>query len=242
MNNNYIYVTLLSSEEYIWGVLSLNKSLKNVKSRYPLIVCLTNDIMNKNIINILINENINYIPVRKLQYKNNSEQGTVLNTASKIHIFNLKQFDKIVYIDADTLVLKNIDDLFDYPNGSIVMWPESDLGMSGLFVVTPHPAQHQLYEFYEYLIENMDGITDGTLIGNLFFPCLDNKNYQIPIEYLIQDINIKPNYKAIHYGIKPFLLHSIKERLQYYKYPAYKKYFDEYLIPFEQKYKKYLTE
>jgi hypothetical protein len=39
-------------------------------------------------------------------------------------------------------VLKNIDDLFDYPNGSIVMWPESDLGMSGLFVVTPHPAQH----------------------------------------------------------------------------------------------------
>jgi hypothetical protein len=31
----------------------------------------------------------------------------------------------------------------------------------------------------------MDGITDGTLIGNLFFPCLDNKNYQIPIEYLI---------------------------------------------------------
>lgn len=241
-NNNYTYITLLSSKEYIWGVLILNKSLQNVKSKYPLTVCLTNDIVDNKIINILTQENINYLIVRKLQYKNNSEKGTILNTASKIHIFNFKQFDKIVYIDADTLVLKNIDNLFNYPNGSIVMWPESDLGMSGLFVFTPHSSQYQLYEFYECLIENMNGITDGTIIGNLFFPCLDNKDYQIPIEYLVQDVNIKSNYKVIHYGIKPFLLYSTKERLQYYKYSAYKKYFDEYLIPFEQKYKKYLTE
>lgn len=241
MNSNYTYITLLSSKEYLWGVLTLNQSLQNVQSKYPLTVCLTEDVMDKKIINILNKEKINYISIRKLSYKTNFKN-TIANTASKIQIFNLYQFDKIVYIDSDVLVIKNIDNLFNYPNGSIVMWEKSKLGMSGLFVFTPNQKQSYLYNIYEYLIENMEDITDGTLIGNLFFPCLDNKDYQIPEEYLAQDIIIKPNYKAIHYEIKPFLLQSIKERLQYYKYSAYKKYFDEYLIPFEQKYKKYLTE
>ena len=247
MNNNYAYVTLLSSVEYLFGVLILNQSLKNVKSKYPLVVCVTNDLFSNNkIIDILTKESIPYYLVRKLQYnKNNSLKGNILNTASKIQIFQLQEFDKMVYIDSDVLVLKNIDNLFNYPNGSILQWPNKcehitiDMGMSGLFVFIP---KYQPYDIYEFLIENMNEAIDGTIIEKLFFPYKDNPNYRIPIEYLKQDMNISINDKAIHYKIKPFLLQSTKERLQYYKYSAYKKYFDEYLIPFEQKYKKFLNE
>jgi hypothetical protein len=59
----------------------------------------------------------------------------------------------------------------------------------------------------------MTDITDGTIIGKLFFPCLDNKNYQIPMLYMASDINLSPEYKSIHYGVKPFLLQTTKERL-----------------------------
>lgn len=34
-------------------------------------------------------------------------------TFSKLHVFGLTEFDKIVYLDADLLLLSNIDELFD---------------------------------------------------------------------------------------------------------------------------------
>ena len=240
--HNYIYTTLLSSVDYIWGVLILNQSLKKVHSKYLLIVCITTEMSsNEKIIDILNKENINYLIVRTIPYNPNTIdlKGNILNTASKIQIFKQTQFDKIIYIDADVLILQNIDDLFNYPNGSILQWPNQPYGMSGLFVFNP---KYQPYDIYEFLIENMTDITDGTIIGKLFFPCLDNENYQIPMLYMASDINLSPEYKSIHYEVKPFLLQTTKERLQYYKYSAYKKYSDEYLIPLEQKYKKYLTE
>ncbi len=33
-------------------------------------------------------------------------------TFTKLHVFNLLHYSKCVYLDADTLVLQNIDDLF----------------------------------------------------------------------------------------------------------------------------------
>jgi hypothetical protein len=85
MNNNYAYITLLSSEEYIFGTVILNKSLQKVKSKYPLIVCLTNNLSNNiKIINILNEEKINYFIVKKLQYNNDFLEETIPNTASKI--------------------------------------------------------------------------------------------------------------------------------------------------------------
>ena len=50
----YSYVTLLSSQEYILPVLVLNQSLLNVKSQYPLLVLITDDVAKDNyILNVL---------------------------------------------------------------------------------------------------------------------------------------------------------------------------------------------
>ena len=38
------------------------------------------------------------------------------NVPSKFEIFNLTQFEKIVYLDADIYVLKNLDHLFAAPH------------------------------------------------------------------------------------------------------------------------------
>lgn len=75
---------------------------------------------------------------------------------TKLAIFQLAQFDKCVYLDSDLVLIKNIDELFDYPDFSAVedcapvhiRNPKYVLGASsfcsGLFVFTPSTAYYQL--------------------------------------------------------------------------------------------------
>ena len=64
------------------------------------------------------------------------------NTFFKLKAFSLEQFKKIVLIDSDMLVQRNIDCLFDKPHMSAViagqcMYPDYDSLNSGLMVVVP---------------------------------------------------------------------------------------------------------
>lgn len=59
-------------------------------------------------------------------------------TFSKIHAWRLTQYTKCVFLDADTLVLENVDDLFDREELSAapdIGWP--DCFNSGVFVFEP---------------------------------------------------------------------------------------------------------
>lgn len=58
-------------------------------------------------------------------------------TLTKLRVFGLKKFSKVVYLDADTLVLKNTDDLFslDAPIG--VVMECCDKFNAGMMVLTP---------------------------------------------------------------------------------------------------------
>jgi len=63
---------------------------------------------------------------------------------TKFHIFNLIQFDKIIFLDADLLILKNLDHLFDKPHMTAALdgeyfglwegWPHFN---SGCMVIEP---------------------------------------------------------------------------------------------------------
>merc|ERR1719334_3107943 len=59
-------------------------------------------------------------------------------TLTKIHAWSLTQFSKCVFMDADTLVVDNIDDLFEREELSAtpdIGWP--DCFNSGVFVFRP---------------------------------------------------------------------------------------------------------
>ena len=115
--NKYAFITLLSSNDYLNAVLTLNESLKLVNSKYPLIVAATEN-LEENIFNTLIKNNIYYKKIPQLIL--NSEKlyikKSMYNTNSKFYIFsNFYEYDKLVYIDADSLFFKNADELFNYP-------------------------------------------------------------------------------------------------------------------------------
>lgn len=204
------YVTLLSTENYLDAVLVLNKSLKEVKSKYPLLVMITDMIVSKKLIHILEKNDILFSIIPTLNYSNKTEKKfkghTVLNTASKLNIFKLKEWDKLVYIDADSIVLKNIDILFDYPDGAMLWDSYDEQGFSGLFVISP--KYHEEYDFYLTLIKNQDCF-DGDLLGKMWFFVKSNTNYQIPYQYFSQydKDNNEANVFAIHFcnELKPWI-------------------------------------
>jgi hypothetical protein len=41
---NYSYISLLTNDTYVYGIILLSESLKRVKSKYPLNVLITEDV------------------------------------------------------------------------------------------------------------------------------------------------------------------------------------------------------
>ncbi|PAV69847.1 hypothetical protein WR25_26080 isoform F [Diploscapter pachys] len=90
-------------------------------------------------------------------------------TFTKLNCWRLTQYTKCVFLDADTLVVQNADELFDRPDFSAaadIGWP--DTFNSGVFVYAPSlETYHRLVEF---AVEHgsFDGGDQGLL--NEFYP------------------------------------------------------------------------
>jgi glycogenin glucosyltransferase len=64
------------------------------------------------------------------------------NTFDKIYIFGLTDYSKLVYVDSDMIMLRNIDELFDKPHMSAVsagkfLYPHWTRLNSGIMVIEP---------------------------------------------------------------------------------------------------------
>ncbi|XP_067631955.1 uncharacterized protein Gyg isoform X2 [Eurosta solidaginis] len=89
-------------------------------------------------------------------------------TFTKLHCWRLVQFEKCVFLDADTLVLHNVDELFEREELSAapdVSWP--DCFNSGVFVY--RPSLETFAKITEFAVQNgsFDGGDQGLL--NLYF-------------------------------------------------------------------------
>ena len=210
---NMAFVTLLSTTNYLDAVLVLNKSMQMVHSEYPLLVMVTSTIFTKEMQEIFEQHSILFEVVEPMVYSEevqikykNHEASSVLNTASKLQIFSLKDWDKVVYIDADSIVLKNIDDLFQYPDGSMVKYPDDDMGFSGMFVICPR--NHQEDEFYPTIIKYHNCV-DGDLLGKTWFYVKESPAHQIDLTYFwhYNPNSVSSTAKAVHFCnlVKPWL-------------------------------------
>lgn len=228
------WVTLMSSQDYLEGVLVLNESLKRVGSQYPLIVALTADLYEDNY-EILLRAGALAAKVERLSYSEGTHKDVaekwsdflqVLNTASKLSIFSFTDWDKLVYIDADVLILQNMDELFSYRDCSMVKYSYDNMGFTGLFVIEP---SHHYSQFYMTLMKN-ENCFDGDLFGHLWMPFVSyNKEYQIPECYLAAPLALSSESKAIHFcnypkpwhedfafnDINPIITQKYKQLLEY---------------------------
>ncbi len=92
-------------------------------------------------------------------------------TYSKLHVWRLEEYCKCVFLDADTIVLSNVDELFERDEFSAapdIGWP--DLFNSGVFVLKPNA------ETFTSLTElaKTEGSYDGLSFNNY---CLSIESY-----------------------------------------------------------------
>lgn len=143
--NNYRYITVITNTRYLPGVYTLNYTLRRVGNKYPLSVLIPkND--NSEIKEKLVARGIDVIEMEWVVPREEVLQHNSIfywtDTLFKLNIFRLIQFDKIVYLDADMIILNPIDELFDVPHLSAViagkcLHPEWNGLNGGMMVIKP---------------------------------------------------------------------------------------------------------
>lgn len=145
------FITLISTEEYLPGVIGLKKSLERVGTKYPLYCMLSQRLQNQNhVYNILTAAGIGVINLDQSicdenVFMHNIHFPNWSYTLDKLQVFKLVNFEKVVFLDSDLLILQNIDELFEYKSfagvcaGKSYPGNESWDGLnSGLMVVEPN--------------------------------------------------------------------------------------------------------
>ena len=175
METKQTYVTLLSSDDFVVGVIMLHLSLKSVKALYSLFVLCSDTISNTS---------LQLLEKYRIPYKKLSEHirvdATKVNIASgydhwnrtfdKLYVWTLTEYDKVVYLDSDMQVVRNVDFLFDCPHMSAVIadqWNEPGLKKlnSGLIVIEPNLEEFDgMKQLWESGAINLKNVGDQDII------------------------------------------------------------------------------
>ena len=188
---NYRYVTLLSSDDYIIGTLCLAESLRKVNSQYDLLVLVTQSI-SETTLSLLRHEQIDFhILQRSVNTDINSGRYVRWNyTFDKLNVFGLVQYDKVIFLDSDMYVIKNIDHLFESPHMSAVVadvfeQPECTELNSGLMVISPSMQDYNglLSLANEFFAADMSYYGDQDIIRKYYTNWKNNQDLWLPIDY-----------------------------------------------------------
>ena len=136
------YVTLATNENYAIGALTLGYSLRKVNTNRMLTIMISKEVSQE--LRSQLNEVFDKIEVVDVLNSNDLANLSLLKrpelgvTFTKLHCWRLTQFQKAIFLDADCLVLKNVDELFEreeFSASTDVGWP--DCFNSGVFVYRP---------------------------------------------------------------------------------------------------------
>jgi len=115
------YLTVLTTDDYAVGAVALWLSLRRTQPKYPFLVVLTKlvsaeceaAIQRLGIETLRIDAHLQKSPAESGERQRHWD-----NTFSKLLVFDLVQYEKIVYLDSDLMVLRNLDHLFERPHMS----------------------------------------------------------------------------------------------------------------------------
>ena len=164
------FCTLITSNTYLPGVTALAHSLKLTNTQVPIIVLYTPETVSNESIRVLEYVFKITIPVSLIKSKHTKNLNLLGRpeldvTYTKFHLWNPKimQYDTIAYLDADTVVLKNIDDIFNYVDNEVTFAASPDIGWpdcfnSGVFVLKPNKVIFERLMDFSETEASFDGI------------------------------------------------------------------------------------
>jgi glycogenin glucosyltransferase len=166
------FVTLATNENYALGALTLAQSLRQANTTRQLTVLITSEVsqplqshLRSVFDHLVVVDVLNSNDTANLALLKRPELGI---TFTKLHCWRLTQFSKAVFLDADCVVLQNVDELFEreeFSASTDVGWP--DCFNSGVFVF--RPSQETYANLLRFATEqgSFDGGDQGLL--NAYF-------------------------------------------------------------------------
>ena len=172
----------------------LNRSLQESKSVYSLL-CMVSDKVSEKIINMLKENDITIHRITSVVIPDKLRDTNIINgyahwnqTFEKLSMFDLCDHEKIVFLDADMIVMNNIDELFDRPHMSAVAAGKFKRGWddlnSGLIVI--HPEANTSRGILNKLMDIADfqvPLGDQDLIKMYYGDWKSDKNLHLPETY-----------------------------------------------------------
>jgi len=162
------FVSLTTNDDYGNGAYVLGKSLRNSSTTRQLVLMVTSGVSEamrqrlNEVWDLLVNiDQLDSFDEENLAQLKRPELGC---TFSKLRAWKLTQFTKCVFLDADTLVLQNVDDLFEREEFSAVSdigWP--DCFNSGVFVFKPSDNTYSALIEHAKQYGSFDGGDQGLL-------------------------------------------------------------------------------
>lgn len=212
---NKSYVTFITNEKYLLGLDTLCKSLLLTKTKYPLSIVIPADSSKE--FEREVKEHsygANIILMERIKEKNEISNPNYKHwgdTFFKLNVAKLTQFEKVVMLDLDLLILKNIDDLFDRPHMSactsaLIKFPDWQYLNSGLMVIEPH------LEFFNKLISNIENARNASKTGDIGDQ--DVFNFLYPKWFNTPELRIPEEYNEFYravYRLAKTLKHGWKD-------------------------------
>lgn len=165
------YVCLLSTDDFLEGVLVLNYNLQQLNSTRSLL-CLVSDTVGEKTKKELEFFNIEYRIVKELNYYSNGADHRWNHTFDKIHIFSLIDLDKIVYLDSDFLIVKNLDHLFDIDSFTMNSDIPYNMDSYNSSIIITKPNLNDYYGLINYMHEcdnnGVKSIGDQNILNQYF--------------------------------------------------------------------------
>ena len=174
------YCTLITSEDFVPGLIAMLHSLAKTRPHYKHVVVLVTSQVGPSCRRKLLAKlapcaalHVEILDVPAIANPNAAVhvQGWINAGYTKLHIFNMTSFEKVVYIDADTLILDNVDHLFERPGTPLSAAPDvfpPDKFNAGVLVVTPKASVFEKMTEQLSDTQSHDGGDTGFL--NTFFP------------------------------------------------------------------------
>ncbi|KAL6146849.1 hypothetical protein ACLB2K_057526 [Fragaria x ananassa] len=129
------YVTLLYGDEFLLGVRVLGKSIRDTGSTKDMVV-LVSDGVSGYAMSLLKADGWIVEKISLLANPNQVRPMRFWGVYTKLKIFNMTNYKKVVYLDADTIVVKSVEDLFECSKFCANLKHSERLN-SGVIVVEP---------------------------------------------------------------------------------------------------------
>ncbi|KAK4986966.1 hypothetical protein LTR66_007722 [Elasticomyces elasticus] len=117
---NFAYCTLLTRSSYLAGVIILLHTLRQTKTPYPLVVLYTDTLPETSVKALELevkHRNLILKPISALLPRENVHVHLIAerfaDTWTKLRVFELFEYDTVCYLDADMILRKNMDAVFE---------------------------------------------------------------------------------------------------------------------------------